>query len=97
MVLRFRTIYVDDFGNVVTNISSKDLEELKPSIGDSLHIRIGRKTFDVRFCSAYGEVPTKTPLAIVGSHGFLEISINQENVSKTLNLEIGGSFSVHFS
>jgi len=36
-------IYIDDFGNVV-NISSKDLEEQKTSVGDLLHLRIKRKT-----------------------------------------------------
>jgi len=89
-------IYVDDFGNVVTNISSKDLEELEISVGDLLHVREGRKTFDVRFCSAYGEAPAETPLVVVGSHDFLEISINQGSVSKTLNLKVGNSVSIRF-
>ena len=89
-------MHVDDFGNVVTNVSSKDLEELETSIGDVLHVRIQRKTFDMRSCSAYGEVPSGTPLVIVGSHDFLEISINQGNASKTLNLRTGDSFSIHF-
>ena len=87
-------MYIDDFGNVVTNISSKDLEELEITIGDLLHVRIGRKRFGLRFCSAYGEVPARTPLAIVGSHDFLEISFNQGDASKTLNLKIGDSFKV---
>jgi len=89
-------VYVDDFGNIVTNISSKDLEELETSGGDLLHVRMGRKIFDMRFCSAYGEVPARTPLVIIGSHDFLEISINQGNASKTLNLEIGDSFSIRY-
>jgi hypothetical protein len=89
-------LYIDDFGNIVTNISSKDLEELETSIGDLLHLRIGRKKFDMRFCSAYGEAPAGTALSIVGSHDFLEISINQGNASKTLNLKIRDSFSIHF-
>jgi len=89
-------IYVDDFGNVVTNISSKDLEELETRISDLLHVRIGRNTFDMRFCSAYGEVPARTPLIIVGSHDFLEFSINQGNASKMFKLKIGDSFSIRF-
>jgi len=91
-----QVMYVDDFGNVVTNISSKDLEELEISVGDLLHVREGRKTFDVRFCSAYGEAPAETPLVVVGSHDFLEISINQGSVSKTLNLKVGNSVSIRF-
>lgn len=90
-------VYIDDFGNVVTNISSKDLEKLEAGIGDLLQVRIRRKRFDMRFCSAYGEVPARTPLVIVGSHDFLEISINQGNASKTFNLKIGDSFSIRFT
>ena len=89
-------MYIDNFGNVVTNVLSKDLEELETSIGDLLHVRIGRKAFDMRFCSAYGEVPARTPLAIIGSHDFLEISINRGNASKTLKLKVGDSFSIYF-
>jgi len=87
-------IYVDDFGNVVTNISSKDLEELKTSVGDLLHLKIRRKTLGMRFCSAYSEVTVGTVLAVVGSHDFLEISVNQRNASKTLNLKIGDSVGI---
>lgn len=90
-------MYVDNFGNIVTNISTKDLEELETNIGDLFHVRIGRKRFDTRFCSAYGDVPAKTPLVIVGSHDFLEIAINQGDASRTFKLKIGNSFSIHFS
>jgi len=89
-------IYVDDFGNIVTNISSKDLEKLETHVSDLLHVRIGGRRFEIRFCSAYGDVPARTPLAIVGSHDFLEISVNQGNASKTLNLNIGDSFRICF-
>jgi len=89
-------MHVDDFGNVVTNISYRDLEKLKTGLGDLLHMGIRRKKFDIRFCSAYSEVPVRTPLVIVGSHNFLEISINQGNASKTLNLKIGDSISIYF-
>jgi len=89
-------MYVDGFGNVVTNISLKDLEKLETSMGDLLRVRIKRKTFDMRFCPAYGDVPVRTPLVIVGSHDFLEISINQGDASKGLNLKVGDTLGMYF-
>jgi len=48
----------------------------------------------MRFCSAYGEVSVGIALAVVGSHDFLEISVNQGNASKTLNLKIEDSVGI---
>ena len=89
-------MYMDEFGNVVTNISSRDLEEQETSIGDLLHVRFGRRKLDMRFCSAYAEVSPRTPLVSVGSHEFLEISVNQGNASKKLNLKVGDSLGIRF-
>lgn len=78
-------IDVDDFGNVITNITEKDLE----SFGDTeeLSVEVGRKEMRLRFCEAYGNVEVGRPLALVGSHGFLEISVNQGNASKVFGLK----------
>ena len=89
-------IHIDSFGNVVTNISSKALEKLETGIDKLLHVQIGGKTVAMRFCSTYGEVPASTLLAIVGSHDFLEISVNHGNAAKTLNSEPGDVVSIHF-
>ena len=89
-------MHIDSFGNIVTNISSKDLEKRETSIGELLHVRIKGEMIDMRFCSAYGEVPAGTPLAIVGSHDFLEISINQGNASQTFKSKLGDAVSIHF-
>jgi len=88
-------MHVDSFGNIVTNISSKDLEKLETGIGELLHVRIRGKRVDMRFCLAYGEVPAGTPLAIVGSHDFLEISVNQGTASKTFKSEPGDAVSIY--
>jgi S-adenosylmethionine hydrolase len=76
---------VDGFGNVITNITEKDLE----SFGDTkeLGLKVGRREMRLRFCKAYGNVGVGRPLALVGGQGFLEISVNQGDASKVFGLK----------
>lgn len=80
--LRGQVLYIDDFGNIITNISSRDLEKAGSDKGKSLFITLRDKVHLLRFLTAYGEVKPNMPLALIGSHGFLEIAINQGNASK---------------
>ena len=82
-------LHIDDFGNVVSNISEEDLEKMGICEGCSLRVKLDGKTLTLKFCSAYGEVAAKTPLAIIGSSDFLEISINQGTASRTFKAKIG--------
>jgi len=82
-------LHIDDFGNVVSNISEEDLEKMGIREGCSLRVKLDGKTLTLKFCSAYGEVAAKTPLAIIGSSDFLEISINQGTASRTFKAKIG--------
>jgi len=87
-------LHIDDFGNIVSNISAEDLEKIGIREGCPLHVKLGGKTLALKVCSAYGEVPAKKPLGIIGSSDFLEISINQGNASKVFKAKIGDSVRV---
>lgn len=76
---------VDDFGNVITNITGKDLESFGET--EELSVKVGRREMRLRFCLAYSNVEVGRPLVLVGSHGFLEISVNQGDASKVFGLK----------
>jgi S-adenosylmethionine hydrolase len=80
-------LHVDGFGNVVTNIAEKDIEGIGVSQGSSL--KVDGLQGRLRFCKTYGEVEVGEPLALIGSHGFLEISVNQGDASKNFGFKIG--------
>ncbi len=82
-------LHIDDFGNIITNISAKELEELGVEDGDKLNVQIHSGVLTLKLCSAYGEIPAGTPLTIIGSADFLEISINQGNASQALKAKAG--------
>jgi len=87
-------LHIDDFGNVVSNVSEEDLEKMGIREGCSLRVRLNGKALTLKLCSAYGEVAAKAPLAIIGSSDFLEVSINQVNASQMLKAKIGNPLCV---
>jgi len=87
-------LHIDDFGNIISNITLEDLEKMEFHEGTSFLVRLGGKTLNIRFCSAYGEVPAGTPLALIGSSNFLEVADNQGNASRIFKAKVGDTFHV---
>jgi S-adenosylmethionine hydrolase len=74
-------IRVDDFGNIVTNITSKDLTEFGVTIGSTIGVAVGSVSRDIKFCRTYGDVDEGDHVALIGSTGFFEISVNRGNAA----------------
>ncbi len=96
-VISGEILHVDRFGNIITNISSGYLSKLSVHENASLKASIGNETTLLRFFSTYGSVPIGGSLAIVGSHDFLEISVNQGNAAKLFNVRSGEPISIGLS
>ena len=79
-------IYIDRFGNLITNIRADDLPPA-PFIELGRHAIRGVQT-------SYAAAEDGRPLAIVGSTGRLEISINHGHAAETLNAGIGATVRV---
>jgi hypothetical protein len=88
-MLTGEVLHLDDFGNVITNISEKDLNRISAKEGVSLLVKLERKVLSLRYCSAYGEVDINELVAVIGGHGFLEIAVNQGNAARKLKAEAG--------
>jgi S-adenosylmethionine hydrolase len=91
-------IHVDDFGNVITNILGSELESM--NVGRSVKVRLKRlKEGEVkmRFCKTYGEVEVGESLALIGSHGFLEISVNRGNAARVFKIKNGDALTIYRS
>jgi hypothetical protein len=69
-------VHVDRFGNLVTNIDASQLRS-------DCRITVGSTVID-RVSDNYGEVEVGSVLAIAGSTGKLEISINRGSAAKKL-------------
>jgi S-adenosylmethionine hydrolase len=81
-------IHVDNFGNLITNITLKDSGTLLNS-----KIRIG-KTMLSKISRTYSDVPAGKLLAYTGSAGYLEIGQNLGNAATLLNVKAGAKVEV---
>ncbi|TKJ19074.1 MAG: hypothetical protein CEE43_16540 [Promethearchaeota archaeon Loki_b32] len=90
--------YIDSFGNGTTNIPivNNKIQNSKLILSEGIKIRITIKgnTYEGVFTSYFQKVQLKSILFIVGSTGFLEISVNQGNASKKLGFIVGDAVTL---
>jgi S-adenosylmethionine hydrolase len=89
-ILRGKGIYIDDFGNIITNISRDQFARV-----------IGKRNFNItlpgaritRIHNTYDEVKHGQPVVIFNSFDYLEVAINGGNAQKMLcPRDIGSKF-----
>lgn len=77
-------IHVDRFGTGISNIRGEHLFEYLA--GGDMEVRVGGRNLGT-IQSTYMDVPRGQPLALIGSSGFVEISIHGGNAQVHLGLE----------
>ncbi len=86
-------LHTDGFGNIITNFTKNEIESM--GIEKTVNVELKDTKLELRLCKAYGEVEKRKPLAIIGSHDFLEISINHGNAAKTFKMKNGDRVTLH--
>lgn len=99
--VRGEILHIDHFGTLVTSIGILNWEShgelaLEPrfsgsdplSIPASSTVRVGAQEFD-SICHTYAEVAPGKALALVGSSGYLELSVNQGSFAAQSGVKIG--------
>ncbi len=89
--LNGEVISVDSFGNMVTNIT-----------GDRFRSFVGNRKYAIYFAAerftkiseTYEEQPPGTPLVVISSSGYLEISMSSGNAAKYFMTSPGNSISI---
>jgi S-adenosylmethionine hydrolase len=80
-----KIIAIDHFGNIITNVARSELEQHIKKIDK---VVINDNIID-KIENTYSAVPKDALLALWGSSGYLEISVNQGSAAKNLNCKIG--------
>jgi S-adenosylmethionine hydrolase len=78
-------VYIDRFGNAITNLEGGRL----PSSARATCEIHGRRRRLCPLRTFYQAVAPKTPVALAGSSGFLEIAVNGGSAEKALGVRIG--------
>lgn len=79
-------LHVDDFGNIITNIASQETADFAQDI---VQIELPQTVLELKFSRAYGNVKPHEPLALIGSHGYLEIALNQGSAAAKFSVKVG--------
>jgi S-adenosylmethionine hydrolase len=85
--LQGKIIFIDSFGNLVTNIPS-DLVDFQP--GDT--VKFDEK--QVPYHPSYGFCRIGEPLLLIGSHGYLEIAVNQGSAALFFGKDLGDEIAI---
>jgi S-adenosylmethionine hydrolase len=89
-----KIIYIDGFGNSVTNIDRATLDAFAASFrAPRLSVTIVNGA-SMEIVQAYGDVPTGVPLATLGSFGLLEIAIRDGSAASVFGLGEGAPVTV---
>lgn len=80
-------LYVDHFGNLITNISVADVNSLAGRRGP-LRAFLGERMIG-QIHTTYGDVEPGEPLALVDSAQMVEIAINRGDAAETYGAKIG--------
>jgi hypothetical protein len=75
-------VYLDHFGNVVTNISQQNMGRLNSNA--KFVITMHGKRLRARLVKTYSDIADKELGLIAGSHGFLEIASRESSASRML-------------
>lgn len=90
-------IHIDRFGNIITNIPKKLLQNRPEFRKGILEIKIKDKELKIPLCSSYNQVKQGEFLGIIGSTNYLEISKNQESAANALDVQIQEKIFVKLS
>ena len=94
-LIRGMVIYIDHYGNVLTNIDQNLFR--KANKYGAISIQLRRAEYEISAISkAYSDVPPGEKLALFNTLGLLEISINQGNASKLLGLRQSDTIRIEF-
>jgi S-adenosylmethionine hydrolase len=91
--LRGEVIYIDQFGNLITNISADTLERTMRGTGGAVEVNVKRGRI-ATLSETYGSGEEGDLVALVGSSGFLEVAVNQGSAARTLGCEKGDTVTV---
>ena len=88
--IRGEIVYVDRFGNAITNINAELTPEERPG---SCEVR-GRRKVRCALAAFYGAAPANRAVAVIGSSDLLEIAVNRGSAERQFGLMTGDTVIV---
>jgi len=94
-IIEGRIVYIDKFGNIITNITEDLLFDTQKESGFSkFMLEIDRREIKI-FKRSYSD-GSEEPFMLIGSHGNLEIAMNKNSVASNINANLNQKFIIKF-
>lgn len=87
-------IYIDHFGNAISNIKYSDLISLMGEGGDKKGLKVLMKGRQIEIKDYYAQGADGDIYAILNSMNYLELFVYREDASKKFNIKVGDSLGV---
>lgn len=91
--LRSEIIYIDQFGNLITNLPRATLEANLEVPLEQVEVRVKRRAI-CGLCRTYADRQEGTLLALIGSSGYLEVAVNRGSAAELLGCEKGDTVTL---
>jgi S-adenosylmethionine hydrolase len=82
-------LHVDGFGNLITNINQNEMAQAK-----TVNVKLQNLSLNLTFGKTYAHAKPQQPIALIGSHGFLEIALNQDSAAEKFHAKAGDKIEV---
>lgn len=89
--LEGEVLYVDDFGNVITNIPDKEIFAFQ---GTAQVEFLPQPPRQMKISTTYADAKAHEPIILIGSFGYLEIALNQGNAARAFSVKIGNKIKL---
>ena len=88
------TVVTTDYGNLDTDVTYQQLQDLGFDVGDAFVIIHGEKRVTAHFGSTYGDVAKGEWVGMLNGMGNLRLARNFENAAETLGIEVGDAITI---
>jgi S-adenosylmethionine hydrolase len=92
-VLEGEVIYIDSFGNAMTNVKKENLETLR-SVRPDGYLRCVMKGKDVAFKEYYSQAEDKGLYALVNSMNYVELYVYRGDAAKEHDIRVGDTIGI---
>jgi S-adenosylmethionine hydrolase len=91
-MLTGEVLHIDGFGNIITNFRQEELDSM--GIRETVNVKIKNHKLRLKLGKAYADVKKKEAVVLFGSHGFLEVSVNQGNAETAFKTKTGDKITL---
>lgn len=92
-VIEGEVLYIDRFGNAMTNIHTKKIGEITGG-NTEIKLKALMRDKEIPFKTYYAQVRDRELYSLINSFGYLELFVRNGNASKNFNIKVGEKIGV---